>query len=89
MPASAGIRSASPVRGVAAAQYEHQPRVTGWHGQLREAGLSSLNTLLGNGKRAMDWIYHAFATRHTGRYGLADLVPCLAYFAVRRCTNAS
>ena len=54
-----------------------------------------MNTLLGNVKRAMDGTYHAcdaryagrylaeFAYRFNRRYQLVDLVPRLAYAAVR------
>ena len=58
-------------------------------------GLRWFNTLLGNVKRASDGTYHAcapqyaerylaeFAYRFNRRYQLADLVPRLAYVAVR------
>lgn len=59
------------------------------------AGLSWLNTLQGNVKRAIDGTCHACSSRYAGRYPaefgyrfnrryqLVDLVPRLAYVAVR------
>ena len=83
-------------RGVLAAGCEHQPRVTGGgKGSCETPGLSWVNTLLGNVKRAIDGTYHACSSRYAGRYlaefayrfnrryQLADLVPRLAYVAVR------
>ncbi len=79
-----------------AARCTHQPRVTGGgKGSCETPGLIWVNTLLGNVKRAMDGTYHACAARYAGRYlaefayrfnrryQLADLVPRLAYVAVR------
>ncbi len=83
-------------RGVQAARCTHQPRVTGGgKGSCETPGLIWVNTLLGNVKRAMDGTYHACAARYAGRYlaefayrfnrryQLVDLVPRLAYVAVR------
>ena len=83
-------------RGVQAAGCEHQPRVTGGgKGSCETPGLSWVNTLLGNVKRAIDGTYHACSSRYAGRYlaefgyrfnrryQLVDLVPRLAYIAVR------
>ena len=79
-----------------AARCTHQPRVTGGgKGSCETPGLIWVNTLLGNVKRAMDGTDHACAARYAGRYlaefayrfnrryQLADLVPRLAYVAVR------
>ena len=79
-----------------AARCTHQPRVTGGgKGSCETPGLIWVNTLLGNVKRAMDGTYHAcdaryagrylaeFAYRFNRRYQLVDLVPRLAYVAVR------
>lgn len=79
-----------------AAGCEHQPQVTGGGKGSREApGLSGVNTLLGNIKRALDSTCHACSSRYVGRYSaeftyrfnrrypLADLVPRLAYVTVR------
>ncbi len=83
-------------RGVQVAGCKHQPRVTGGgKGSCETPGLSSVNTLLGNVKRAIDGTYHACSSRYAGRslaelgyrfnrrYQLVDLVPRLAYVAVR------
>lgn len=83
-------------RGVQAAGCEHQPRVTGGgKGSCETPGLTWVNTLLGNVKRAIDGTYHACSSRYSGRYlaefgyrfnrryQLVDLVPRLAYVAVR------
>ena len=83
-------------RGVQAARCTHQPRVTGGgKGSCETPGLIWVNTLLSNVKRAMDGTYHACAARYAGRYlaefadrfnrryQLVDLVPRLAYVAVR------
>lgn len=83
-------------RGVQAAGCEHQPRITGGgKGSCETPGLRWVNTLLGNVKRAIDGTYHACAPQYAGRYlaefsyrfnrryQLADLVPRLAYVAVR------
>lgn len=67
----------------------------GGKGSCETPGLSWVNTLLGNVKRAIDGTYHAcearyagrylaeFANRFNRRYELADLVPRLVYVAVR------
>ncbi len=81
-------------RGVVAAGCEHQPRVTGGgKGSCATPGLTWVNTLLGNVKRAIDGTYHACDSRYAGRYlaefayrfnrryQLADRVPRLAYVA--------
>ena len=83
-------------RGVQAAGCRHQPRVTGGgKGSCETPGLTWVNTLLGNVKRAIDGTYHACEARYAGRYlaefayrfnrryELVDLVPRLAYVAVR------
>ena len=83
-------------RGVEDAGCEHKPRVTGGgKGSCEMPGLTRVNTLLGNVKRAIDGTYHAcdpkyvgrylaeFAYRFNQRYQLADLVPRLAYVAAR------
>ncbi len=83
-------------RGVQAAGCEHQAQVTGGgKGSCETPGLSWVNTLLGNVKRAIDGTYHACDSRYAGRYlaefayrfnrryVLADLVPRLVYVAVR------
>ena len=83
-------------RGVQVAGCEHQSRVTGGGKSSCETpGLSWVNTLLGNVKRAIDGTYHACSSRYAGRYlaefgyrlnrryQLVDLVPRLAYVAVR------
>ena len=83
-------------RGVQAAGCEHQPRVTGGgKGSCETPGLTWVNTLLGNVKRSIDGTYHAcdaryagrylaeFAYRFNRRYQLVDLVPRLAYVALR------
>ena len=83
-------------RGVQAAGCEHQAQVTGGgKGSCETPGLSWVNTLLGNVKRAIDGTYHACDSRYAGRYlaefayrfnrryVLADLVPRLVYIAVR------
>ena len=83
-------------RGVQAAGCEHQAQVTGGgKGSCEVPGLSWVNTLLGNVKRAIDGTYHACAPRYAGRYlaefayrfnrryELADLVPRLVYVAAR------
>ena len=52
--------AAAVFRGVQAAGCEHQPRVTGGgKGSCETPGLSWVNTLLGNVKRAIDGTYHA------------------------------
>ena len=79
-----------------AAGCEHQPRVTGGgKGSCETPGLTWVNTLLGNVKRVIDGTYHACSSRYSGRYlaefgycfnrchQLVDLVPRLAYVAVR------
>ena len=71
-------------------------RVTGGgKGSCETPGLSWVNTLLGNIKLSIDGTYHACDARYAGRcltefaygfnrrYQLADLVPRLAYVAVR------
>ena len=86
----------SCLRGVQGAGCEHQPRVTGGgQGSCETPGLTWVNTLLGNVKRAIDGTYHAcdpqyvgrylaeFAYRFNRRYQLAALVPRLAYVAAR------
>ena len=83
-------------RGVQAAGCAHQAQVTGGgKGSCETPGLSWVNTLLCNVKRAIDGTYHACAPRHAGRYladvvyrfnrcyELADLVPRLVYVAKR------
>ena len=84
-------------RGVTAAGCRHEPRVTGGgKGSCETPGLTWVNTLLGNVKRALDGTYHStydaryagrylaeFAYRFNRRYQLADLVPRLAYIAAR------
>ena len=83
-------------RGVQAAGCEHKPRITrGGKGSCVTPGLRWFNTLLGNVKRVIDGTYHACAPPYAGRYlaefayrfnrlyQLADLVPRLAYVAVR------
>ena len=83
-------------RGVQAAGCQHQAQVTGGgKGSCETPGLSWVNTLLGNVKRAIDGTYHACDGRYAGRYlaefsyrfnrryELADLVPRLVYVAVR------
>ncbi len=80
--------------GVKQAGCEYQPRATGGgKGSCQTPGMSWVNTLLGNGKRAIDGTDHAsdpayvgrylaeFAYRFNRRYQLADLVPRLAYAA--------
>lgn len=68
-------------RGVLAAGCEHQPRVTGGSkGSCETPGMSWLNTLLGNVKRAIDGTYHACSSRYAGRY--------LAEFASTASTGA-
>ena len=54
-------------RGVQAAGCEHQAQVTGGDkGSCETPGLSWVNTLLGNVKRAIDGTYHASAPRYAG-----------------------
>ena len=92
------VRSDGPrcFRGVQEAGCAHRPRVTGGgKGSCETPGLKWVNTLLGNVKRAIDGTYHACDARYAGRYlaefsyrfnrryRLVDLVPCLAYVAVR------
>ena len=67
----------------------------GGKGSCATPGLTWVNTLLGNVKRAIDGTYHACDSRYAGRYlaefayrfnrhyQLADLVPRLAYVAAR------
>ena len=56
-------------RGVQAAGCEHQAQGTGGaNGSCETPGLSWVNTLLGNLKRAIDGTYHACAARYAGRY---------------------
>ena len=68
----------------------------GGKGSCETPGLSCVDTLLGNVKRAIKGTHHARAARYAGRYlaefayrfnrryKLADLVPRLVYVAV--CT---
>ena len=83
-------------RGVQAAGCAHQAQVAGGgKGSCETPGLSWVNTLLGNVKRAIDGTYHACAPHYAGRYlaeflcrfnrryELTDLVPRLVYVAVR------
>ncbi len=83
--------------GVTAAGCRQEPWVTGGgKGSCETPGLTWVNTLLGNVKRALDGTYHStydaryagrylaeFAYRFNRRYQLADLVPRLAYIAAR------
>ena len=56
-------------RGVQAAGCAHQAQVTGGgKGSCETPGLSWVNTLLGNVKRAIDGTYHACEARYAGRY---------------------
>ena len=81
-------------QGVQVAGREHQRRITGGgEGSCHTPGLSRVNRLLGNVKRAIYGTCHArapqyaerylaeFACRCDRRYGLAELVPRLAYVA--------
>ena len=83
-------------RGVQGAGCEHRPRVTGGgKGSCATPGLTWVNTLPGNVKRAIDGTCHAcdphcagrclaeLACRFNRRCQLADLVPRLAYVAAR------
>ena len=66
--------------GVQAAGCEHQPRVTGGaKGSCETPGLSWVNTLLGNVKRATDGTYHSCSSR------VWPTSPC----ALRRCPIGS
>ena len=59
----------SCLRGVEGAGCEHQPRVTGGgQGSCETPGLTWVNTLLGNVKRAIDGTYHACDPQYVGRY---------------------
>ena len=92
----AAERGRACFRGGRAADCEHHAQSTGGgKGNCETPGLTWVNTLLANVKRAIDGSYHACEARHVGRYlaelacrfnrryKLADPVPSLVYAAVR------